>query len=378
VNKKYIHLSEQWPHFKWDSAALAKPLAETRHKQGRLLGYMEGLGFSLLDEANLTTLTSEIVKSSAIEGEVLDTAQVRSSLALRLGLDIGGAAPTSRSVEGFVEMMLDAVHHYDAPLTAERIFGWQAALFPTGYSGLRKIIAGAWRTADSGPMQVVSGRPDRERVHFEAPGAERIPQEMDMFFTWFNSTPTTCPIIKAAIGHLWFVSIHPFEDGNGRIARAIAEMLLARADGTQQRFYSMSAQIESERATYYEILEKTQKGSLDLTPWLSWFIGSLDRSLDRARNTLNSVLFKAAIWRAIDNTRINDRQRKVLNRLLDGFEGFLTSSKYAKMTKCSHDTALRDIKELLAHGIVLQNEGKGRSVSYRLGSPESIENKQSC
>jgi Fic family protein len=226
-------------------------------------------------------------------------------------------------------------------------------------------------------MQVISGIPGRERVHFEAPGAERIPQEMDMFFTWFNSTPTTCPVIKAAIGHLWFVTIHPFEDGNGRIARAIAEMLLARADGTQQRFYSMSAQIESERATYYEILEKTQKGSLDLTPWLSWFIGSLDRSLDRAQNTLNRVLFKAAMWRAIDNTRINDRQRKVVNRLIDGFEGFLTSSKYAKMTKCSHDTALRDIKELLAHGIVLQNEGQGRSVNYRLGSPESIENKQS-
>lgn len=372
MSNKYIHLLDQWPHFKWDLNLLAKPLSETRHKQGRLLGYIEGLGFPLLDEANLATLTTEIVKSSAIEGKIFNIAQVRSSLALRLGLDIGGVAPTSRSIDGFVEMMLDAVLHYDAPLTSKRLFGWHAALFPTGYSGLRKIIVGSWRTADSGPMQVVSGNLYRQKVHFEAPRAKLIPQEMDIFLNWFNSTPTICPVIKAAIGHLWFITIHPFEDGNGRIARTIAEVLLARADGIQQRFYSMSAQIESERAAYYEILEKTQKGSLDITSWLSWFIGCLDRSMDRAQDTLDSVLFKAAIWKAIGNTRINDRQRKVLNRLLDGFEGFLTSSKYAKIAKCSHDTALRDIKELLTCGIVLKNDGKGRSVSYRLGSPVTI------
>ncbi len=333
---------------------------------------MEGLGFRLRGEANLAVMTSEVVKSSAIEGQVLDARQVRSSLARRLGIDAGGMIQASRAVEGVVEMMIDATRKYSDPLREERLFAWHAALFPTGRSGMRKIAVGSWRSADAGPMQVVSGPLGREKVHFEAPEAARVPNEMQAFLEWFNAAPRTDPVIQAALAHFWFVTIHPFEDGNGRMARAIADMALARADGAADRFYTMSAQIEAERRDYYDVLEKSQKGDLDLTAWLTWFIECLGHSLDRAEGTLSAVLFKARVWQRVGNLRVNERQRAVLNRLLDGFEGYLTTSKYAKLAHCSSDTALRDIQELLDGGILLRNPGKGRSVSYRIAEPVKI------
>jgi len=351
---------------------LSACLASVRHAQGRLLGRMEGLGFRLRGEANLAVMTSEVVKSSAIEGQVLDARQVRSSLARRLGIDAGGMIQASRAVEGVVEMMIDATRKYSDPLREERLFAWHAALFPTGRSGMRKIAVGSWRSADAGPMQVVSGPLGREKVHFEAPEAARVPNEMQAFLEWFNAAPRTDPVIQAALAHFWFVTIHPFEDGNGRMARAIADMALARADGAADRFYTMSAQIEAERRDYYDVLEKSQKGDLDLTAWLTWFIECLGHSLDRAEGTLSAVLFKARVWQRVGNLRVNERQRAVLNRLLDGFEGYLTTSKYAKLAHCSSDTALRDIQELLDGGILLRNPGKGRSVSYRIAEPVKI------
>jgi Fic family protein len=366
----YIHLREDWPAFRWDASALAPLLADTRHAQGRLLGRMEGLEFRLRGEADLAVMTAEVVKSSAIEGERLNDREVRSSLARRLGIDIGGTAPVSRAVEGVVEMMLNATREYEASLSAERLFAWHAALFPTGRSGMRKITVGAWRHSEAGPMQVVSGPLGREKVHYEAPEAGRLSHEMAIFLDWFNADPSTDPVIKAALVHFWFVTIHPFEDGNGRIARAIADMALARCDGTAQRFYSMSAQIEAERSAYYDVLEQSQKGDLDVTEWLTWFLACLGRSLDRAQETLSTVLLKARVWQRVGSAGVNERQRKVINRLLDGFEGNLTSSKYAKLTHCSSDTALRDIRDLLARGVLLRNPGGGRSVSYRIADPE--------
>ena len=365
----YIHQRDDWPSFRWDEAGLAPLLAAVRHDQGRLLGRMEGLGFRLRGEADLAVMTAEVVKSSAIEGERLNDREVRSSLARRLGIDLGGDAPVSRAVEGVVELMLDATRNYAEPLTEERLFGWHAALFPTGRSGMRRITVGVWRPAEVGPMQVVSGRLGREKVHFEAPEAARLPAEMERFLSWFNTEPRTDPVIHAALAHFRFVTIHPFEDGNGRIARAIADMALARADGTEQRFYSMSAQIEAERKDYYAVLERSQKGDLDLTDWLSWFLACLRRSLHRSEQTLAVVLRKARVWQGVGSSGVNDRQRKVLNRLLDGFEGRLTSSKYAKLAKCSSDTALRDIRDLLNRGVLLRNPGGGRSVSYRIAEP---------
>jgi len=367
---KYIHLREDWPSFRWDEAGLGPLLASTRHAQGRLLGRMEGLGFRLRGEADLAVMTAEVVKSSAIEGERLNDREVRSSLARRLGIDIGGTAPVSRAVEGVVEMMLDATRKYTEPLTEDRLFGWHAALFPTGRSAMRRITVGAWRPAEAGPMQVVSGPLGRERVHFEAPVAERLPSEMVRFLDWFDTESGTDPVIHAALAHFWFVTIHPFEDGNGRIARAIADMALARADGTEQRFYSMSAQVEAERKDYYAVLERSQKGDLDITDWLTWFVACLGRSLQRAEQTLSVVLRKARVWQRAESASVNERQRKVLNRLLDGFEGKLTSSKYAKLAKCSSDTALRDIRDLLDRGVLLRNPGGGRSVSYRIAEPD--------
>jgi Fic family protein len=333
---------------------------------------MEGLGFRLRGEANLAVMTAEVVKSSAIEGQVLDARQVRSSLARRLGIDAGGMIQASRAVEGVVEMMIDATRKYSDPLSEERLFAWHAALFPTGRSGMRKIAVGSWRTADAGPMQVVSGPLGREKVHFEAPKAARVPNEMQAFLEWFNAAPRTDPVIKAAMAHFWFVTIHPFEDGNGRIARAIADMALARADGAADRFYTMSGQIEAERRDYYEVLEKSQKGALDLTAWLTWFIECLGHSLDRAGGTLSAVFFKTRVWQHVGNLRVNERQRTVLNRLLDGFDGYLTTSKYAKLAHCSSDTALRDIQELLDGGLLLRNPGKGRSVSYRIAESATL------
>ena len=362
----YIHEIADWPNFTWDSAKLSPVLAEVRHKQGRLLGRMEGLGFQLRSEASLATLTSDVVKSSAIEGEVLNPELVRSSIARRLGIDIGGAASINRDVEGIVEMMLDATQRYAEPLTAERLFGWHASLFPTGRSGMHKITVGSWRPAKIGAMQVVSGAIGRENVHFEAPTAEKLESEMTALIQWFESRDEMDPVLRAALAHLWFVTVHPFEDGNGRIGRAIADMALARADGTKERFYSMSSQIEAERKDYYLNLERSQRGTLDVTSWMEWFLGCLGRAIAGADGTLSKVLRKAKIWDRVNQGLVNERQRAVINRLMDDFVGKLTTSKYAKLAKCSEDTALRDIRALMERGIFVQNEGGGRSTSYAL------------
>jgi len=368
----YIHERPDWPAFSWDDTALARSLAQVRHRQGRLLGRTEALGFEVRTEASLATLTNDVVKTSAIEGEILNPDEVRSSIARRLGIDAGGLPPAGRNVQGIVEIMLDATQKYGEPLTAERLFGWHAALFPTGRSGMHRITVGAWRTKEAGPMQVVSGAHGRERVHFEAPAAERLDAEMSAFLTWFNTAAAIDPVLKAGVAHLWFVTIHPFEDGNGRIARAIADLALARADDCRERFYSMSTQIEAERNAYYKELEEQQRADTDITGWLSWFLGCLDRALVAADGTLSAVLAKARLWAEINRAPINDRQRTVINRLMDGFEGHLTTSKYAKLAKCSNDTALRDIQELVGRSILIRNPGAGRSTSYRLARPDEI------
>jgi Fic family protein len=362
----FIHKLSNWPNFTWDNTELAMPLADVRHQQGLLLGKMSSLGFGIRSEANLSVLTNEVVKSSAIEGEVLDMEEVRSSIARKLGLDVAGLPPVSRHVEGVVEMMFDATVNFTTALTEERLFGWHASLFPTGHSGMTEIAIARWRPLEAGPMQVVSGPLGRERVHFEAPSAEKLEQEMNQFLEWFNSKDSLDPVLKAGIAHFWFVTVHPFEDGNGRIARAIADMQLSRSDNTTERFYSMSSQIEAERKDYYLQLEIAQRGDLDITAWLSWFLGCLGRTIDSAENKLSAVLTKAKLWQLINQHSVNERQRSVINRLLDDFKGVLTTSKYAKLAKCSADTALRDIQELLAWGVLLQNSGGGRSTSYRL------------
>ena len=368
----YIHELPQWPQFSWDTLALARPLAEVRHKQGRHLGKMEAMGFELRTEASLAALTTEVVTSSAIEGENLDAAEVRSSIARRLGLDVAGLPRPGREVEGVVDMMLDATRNHDQPLTADRLMGWHAALFPAGRSGMHRIAVGRWRDGKAGPMQVVSGPMGRERVHFEAPEAERLEGEMAHFIEWFNRSAPIDPVLKAGVAHLWFVTIHPFDDGNGRMARAIADMALCRADGTRDRFYSMSSRIEAERKEYYVQLESAQRGSLDITSWLAWFLGCLDRAIDSADTILASVLHKARLWQRITMRPTSERQRKVINRMLDNWKGHLTTLKYAKLAGCSPDTALRDIGELLERHILVRNEGKGRSTSYRLADPESM------
>jgi Fic family protein len=332
---------------------------------------MEDLGLKLRAEATLRTLTEEVVKSSEIEGEILNKDQVRSSLARRLGIEIGALTPADRHVEGVVEMILDATEKYDEALTDERLFGWHAALFPTGRSGMRKITVGNWRTEEAGPMQVVSGPEGRERVHYEAPVASKLAHEMSAFLAWFNGNAEGIdPVLKAGIAHLWFVTIHPFEDGNGRIARAIADQQLARSEKSTQRFYSMSAQIRQERNAYYDILEATQKGDLDITPWLDWFLACLGRAIDGAETILGSVLLKAKFWKSHEGESFSERQRKVLNRMLDGFEGKLTSSKWAALAKCSQDTASRDIDDLLTRDILVKDAAGGRSTSYSLAAIE--------
>ena len=362
----YIHRLQDWPQFRWNREQLTNPLADVRHKQGRLTGRMEALGFNLRQEAVLQTLTADVLKSSEIEGEVLDTEQVRSSIARRLGVDIGALKQADRHVEGIVEMMLDATRRYDQPLSDERLFGWHAALFPTGRSGMRKIIVGSWRDDSTGQMQVVSGPIGKEHVHFEAPKASRLTKEMSAFIDWFNNPPDTDEVLKAGLAHLWFVTIHPFDDGNGRIARAIADMILARSEKSSQRFYSMSEQIRKERNSYYDILERTQKGTMDVTPWLVWFLSCLDRAIENAQNILAAVLAKARFWEHIREISLNERQTHILNRLLEGFEGKLTTSKYSKLAKCSQDTALRDISFLVEQGILIRNSAGGRSTSYSL------------
>jgi Fic family protein len=363
---KYIHQREDWPAFRWSDAELSGRLASVRHRQGRLIGRMESLGFSLREEAILQTLTEDVIQSSEIEGEHLDREQVRSSIARRLGMDVAGLVPSDRNVEGVVEMMLDATQRFAEPLTNDRLFGWHAALFPTGRSGMTRITVGKWRDDTSGPMQVVSGPIGRERVHYEAPSAGRLDGEMARFLAWIESKNATDPVLKAAIAHVWFVTIHPFDDGNGRIARAIADMALARSEGSAQRFYSMSAQICAERGVYYDILETTQKGDLDITPWLTWFLNCLDRAFDGTEQILASVFRKASFWEAHAATSMNDRQRAMVNRLLTGFEGKLTTSKWAKIAKCSQDTALRDIDELVMIGVLARGAGGGRSANYLL------------
>ncbi|MEY2927661.1 MAG: hypothetical protein RL367_2138 [Pseudomonadota bacterium] len=366
----YIYQKSGWPAFRWRSDALAQPLAAVRHRQGRLIGRMEALGFSLRAEAVLQTLTEDVMKSSEIEGEMLDRDQVRSSIARRLGMDIGGLIAADRNIEGVVEMMLDATRNYAEPVTDERLYGWHAALFPTGRSGLIRITVGAWRTADAGPMRVVSGPIGRERVHYEAPAADELDCEMAAFLAWFEGNapldPPLDPVLKAGLAHLWFVTIHPFDDGNGRIARAIADLALARSEGSAQRFYSLSSQIRAERNAYYTTLETTQKGDLDVTLWLTWFLDCLNAAIDGAETILANVLRKARFWDRHAATPINERQRSIINRLLDGFVGKLTSSKWARIAKCSQDTALRDIDQLVRCSILAKDDGGGRSTSYSL------------
>jgi Fic family protein len=362
----YIHERAGWPRFRWEQKRLSALLAGVRYRQGSLVGQMKALGFALQAEATLQTLTEDVIKSSEIEGEVLDRDQVRSSIARRLGIDIGGLTPADRHVEGVVEMMLDATQRYDEPLTAKRLFAWHASLFPTGRSGMSKIRVGAWRDDKTGPMQVVSGAIGKERVHYEAPGAGRLRAEMREFLDWFNKEDSTDLVLKAGVAHLWFVTIHPFDDGNGRIARAIADMVLARSEHSPQRFYSMSAQIRKERKAYYDILERTQKGDLDITDWLAWFLDCLGGALDQTETTLAAVLNKARFWDKHAGAEFNERQRGMVNRLLNGFEGKLTSSKWAKLAKCSHDTALRDIDDFVRKGVLKKDAAGGRSTSYSL------------
>ena len=361
----YIHELPEWPNFTWDDKDIINLLSSVRHKQGILLSKINNLGFGLKSEAMLITLTNDVVTSSAIEGETYNPEEVRSSIAQRLGMDVGGLVPTSRDVEGIVEILIDATKNYDAPITAERLFSWHAALFPTGRSGLYKITVGDWRPKETEPMQVVSGPMGRERVHFEAPKAARLAKEMSVFIKWCNKSDIDC-VIKAAIAHLWFVTIHPFEDGNGRIGRAISDLFLTRSDGLPDRFYSLSSQIEAERKNYYKCLEESQKGSLNITPWIQWFLQCLQKSLDHADKELSHVIYKATIIKSLKNNGANDRQKKVIIRMLDSFEGSLTTSKYGKIAKCSQDTALRDIKDLMAMHILVQAEGGGRSTKYQL------------
>jgi Fic family protein len=368
MRRLYIHQRGDWPKFRWDQKALEERLGAVRHRQGRLIGRIEALGFALRAEATLRTLTEDVLTSSAIEGDILDKEQVRSSIARRLGMDIGALTPADRHVDGVVEMMLDATRKYDQPLTNERLFAWQAALFPTGRSGMSTITVGAWRDDRSGPMQVVSGPLGHETIHYEAPPAAQIEREMRAFLEWFNGEAGIDLVVKAGIAHLWFVTVHPFDDGNGRIARAIADLTLARSEKSPQRFYSMSAQIRQERNHYYDLLEATQKGDLDITPWLEWFLSCLALACDGAETILAAVLGKARFWKTHADAHFNARQRSILNRLLDGFEGKLTSSKWAKLAKCSQDTALRDIDDLLQRGILVKNAAGGRSTGYSLAT----------
>ena len=364
----YLHELPDWPTFRWDREAIAAPLIAAWHKQGRLLGKMEALGFSIRDEAVLRTLTQDVLKTSEIEGDKLDAGEVRSSLARRLGMDIGGLKAADRNVEGVVEMMLDATGRYDQPLSDERLFSWHASLFPTGETGLIRTVVGAWRDDQRGPMQVVSGPIGRERVLYEAPAAARLPEEMRRFIEWFNTDQAIDPVLKAALAHFWFVTIHPFHDGNGRIARAIADMALARSEESPRRFYSMSAQIREERDDYYRILERSSKETMDMTRWMEWFLGCLTRAIESAQVTLSDVIAKSRTWERLRDVPLNDRQRLMINRLLDGFQGKLTSTNWAAIAKTSPDTALRDIQQLVDRGILIKNAAGGRSTSYSLAT----------
>jgi Fic family protein len=364
--KVYIYQQDNWPHFTWNNDEIVNLLSETRNLQGRLIGKMESLGFDLKNEAILDTLTLDVLKTSEIEGEFLNSDQVRSSIARKLGMEIVGSVESDRNVDGVVEMMLDATQNCFSPLTVDRLFDWHAALFPTGRSGLYKIDVGDWRKDTTGPMQVVSGAMGKEKVHFQAPNSALVEEEMNVFLDWFNNHLNTDLVIKAAIAHFWFVTIHPFEDGNGRVARALTDMLLAQSDKSNQRFYSMSAQIRIERKGYYDILEKTQKGKLDITEWIQWFLNCLINALKSTDSVLVKVLFKASFWTKHAETPLNERQKKLLNKLLDGFDGKLTSSKWAKIAKCSKDSAIRDINDLIDKNILQKEAAGGRSTNYEL------------
>jgi Fic family protein len=364
--KSFIHQLDNWPNFTWRLDEFITLLSEARNLQGRTMGRMESLGFDLRNEATLETLTLDVLKSTEIEGEYLNPDQVRSSIARRLGMEIAGSVESDRNVDGIVELMLDATQYCYKPLTAERLFNWHAALFPTGRSGMYKITVANWRTDSTGPMQVVSGAMGKEKVHFQAPGSTLLESEMRRFLDWFNTNIELDLVLKAAVAHLWFITIHPFDDGNGRITRALTDMLLAQSDGSTQRFYSMSAQIRVERKHYYEILEKTQKGNLDITDWINWFLKCLINALKSTDTILTRVLFKADFWNRHAKTVMNERQKSLLNKILDGFEGKLTSSKWAKIAKCSKDTAIRDINDLINKDILKKEEAGGRSTSYEL------------
>ena len=365
----YIHERKEWPKFTWDQTRLSGLLIDVRHLQGRLLGRMEALGFPSREEATLRTLTQDVLKTSEIEGEKLDAEQVRSSIARRMGLDVGALPQIDRNVEGIVDVMLDATRKYDAPLSAQRLLGWHAALFPEGVSHFQRLTVGQWRTEASGRMQVVSGPHGREKIHFEAPTHDRLEREMNQFLDWLNAASTTDLVIKSAVAHFWFVTIHPFDDGNGRIARAIADMVLARSEKSSQRFYSMSSQVQKERKAYYDVLERCQKGGLDISIWIEWYLECLRHAISSAEETLKAVLVKARFWRAHAGESFNGRQSLIINRLLDPFEGKLTSSKWAKLAKCSSDTALRDITDLKNRGILAKENAGGRSTSYSLCLP---------
>jgi Fic family protein len=364
--KTFIYQTDNWPNFTWKTDELVNLLSEARNLQGRLIGKMGTLGFNLKNEALLETLTLDVLKSSEIEGEILNPEQVRSSVARRLGLEIAGSVESDRNVDGVVEMMLDATQNCFKPLSKERLFDWHASLFPAGRSGMYKITVADWRKDTTGPMQVISGAMGKERVHFQAPDSATIEKEMNQFLNWFNTSNKIDLVIKAAIAHLWFVTIHPFEDGNGRITRALTDMLLAQSDKSNQRFYSMSAQIRQERKQYYEILEQTQKGTLDITEWLKWFLQCLINAISSTYSALNRVLFKADFWNKHSSVTINDRQKKLLNKLLDGFDGKLTSSKWAKIAKCSKDSAIRDINDLIKKNILQKEAAGGRSTNYEI------------
>lgn len=360
---KYIYQHKNWTNFHWQDAAINVLFGEVRNLQGKISGQMTALGFSTKEEANLTMLTLDVVKSSEIEGELLNYEQVRSSIARRLGINIAGLVPADRNVDGVVDMMLDATQNYLNPLTEERLFGWQAALFPTGFSGMHKISAGYYRNNE---MQIVSGAMGKEKIHYEAVPPQLVKAEMDKFLAWFNDEVTLDPVLKAAIAHFWFIIIHPFDDGNGRIARAISDMYLTRAENSPERFYSMSSQILAERKQYYEVLQKVQHSSGDITEWLNWFLHCLKKALLETENTLQKILRKSAFWKIHEKTSLNERQRLLLNKLLNGFDGKLKSSKWAKIAKCSPDTALRDIKDLIEKGILQQEQSGGRSTNYEL------------
>lgn len=362
----YIYRRRGWPAFTWDREELLEQLARVRHRQGRMTGKMVALGFTLQEEAELEMVTLDAMKTSEIEGEYFDREQVRSSVARKLGMDIGSTLPADRHVDGMVEMLLDATQRYSEPLTQERLFEWHHALFPTGRSGMYAITVGRWREDGAGPMQVVSGPLGRERVHFEAPESSEVPREMDVFLDWFAKEQSLDPVLKAGIAHLWLITIHPFDDGNGRIARAVTDLQLARSDDSAQRFYSMSAQVQKERKEYYVMLEKSQRGGLDITDWLQWFLSCLERALVAADHSLEGVLKKARYWTYFNEKTLNERQRNMLNRLMDGFEGKLSTSKWAKICKVSTDTALRDIQDLERQEVLVKEEAGGRSTHYLL------------